>query len=172
MRASDSCARESAVPFLSHPERPTTKLARIQYVIELMAAGLWWNPETRMGVTAEELGAVWGLSPSTVRDYSAQATAWRTILKDRETLIGMLQVMAFNRAQRASDRDFIGLAGYLSDTVGGFSQKHEVTVETKPHDPTEVSAGCVAWLKEHDPKALAEACPRCSQLVLTEGESE
>jgi hypothetical protein len=59
------------------PEDPGTAMGRLHLVAQVMSSGLW-----KRGETAPELAKAWGLSTSTVEDYSAEASRWLKALTD------------------------------------------------------------------------------------------
>jgi hypothetical protein len=52
-------------------------MGRLHVVAQVMSSGLW-----KKGETAPELAKAWGLSQSTVEDYSAEASRWLKALTD------------------------------------------------------------------------------------------
>lgn len=148
-----------------HPDCPNAR-SRVRYIVHLMAEKRWVR-----GETSTDLAEDWGCSRSLVETYATEASRALELLGDREAVLELVRAHAVEWLEQG-ENDRVQTARLLVDTVGGFSQKLDVSVSAKPHDPTEVSAGCVAWLKEHDPKALLAAADEVRGLVLTEGEGE
>jgi hypothetical protein len=53
----------------AHPEAPTSKQGRLDYIVSLMAQNLWVT-----GVTGVELAEAWGLSAETLAKDAAEAS--------------------------------------------------------------------------------------------------
>lgn len=53
---------------IEHPQRPATVAERVAYIADMMRDLRW-----KRGKTAYELAKVWGVSPSTIENYSAEA---------------------------------------------------------------------------------------------------
>lgn len=72
MAAAQNPGRQSRARAFADPVRTE----RLMQIAELMARGTWVR-----GKTAGELAAEWGLSQSTVEDYSSEASRWVKLLE-------------------------------------------------------------------------------------------
>jgi hypothetical protein len=152
-----------------HPRQDTVS-ARVSYVIELMASGLY-----ERGVTSRELAADWGQSVKTTEEYAAQASRHLELLGNREHVLQLVRKHAASWV-RESGPDRVSASKLLLETVGGIIQRHEHKVELSNRSDTELLAMCLTELKS-DPvlraKAIAfltseEALP---MHLLTDGET-
>jgi hypothetical protein len=87
------------------PPRPETVEGRVEVCMDLMARVVW------RAETGDELAAAWGLSVSTIRDYSSEASRRLKSLRDPDEVRQML-THSFAEGLRIAreDRDVRGLA--------------------------------------------------------------
>ncbi len=122
----------------------------VRYIVELMVRHEWERGDTR------ELAAAWSKPISTVENYSAEAARHLEYLDEREYWMRRIQHEADKRLGSAEDSHFPAIARIAADTVGGFTQKQEVTVAVQ-QNPAEIAHSVVEWLKEHAPEKIREA---------------
>jgi phosphate uptake regulator len=151
-----------------HPRQDTVS-ARVRYVIELMASGLY-----ERGVTSRELAADWGLSVKSTEEYAAQASRHLELLGQREHVLQMVR----NRAAQWIDQfgpDRVPAAKLLIETVGGIVQRHEHKVELSNRSDAELFVLCMTEIRS-DPALRAKAIAflqseSADVALLTEGEA-
>lgn len=136
-----------------------SKADRLQTIVELMARGDW-SP-----ARALELAAKWGISPSTVRDSSAEAS--RVVLAAlgppdelRATVLGYLhraiEMAALDESPASGARAIVAAVSEFARVTGIAAPVKVAQTDTKGADlpPTlrglAGSPALLAWLAEHD----------------------
>ncbi len=147
----------------THPDFDRA-VQRVGYIVELMANMRW-----ERGVTAYELAEDWRIGVSLVENYSTEARRHLELLGQRENVLNIVRASAHRWVQQG-DNDRVAAAKLLVDTVGGFTQKQELSVTLEQRPPAELVPGVLDWLEEVAPKELMERADRMRGLMLTEGE--
>lgn len=106
----------------SHPFL-TERTERVRYIAHLMASRRWVR-----GDTAEELAEAWGTTLSNTHHMSGEAGRFLDMLGDREEILTMVRERTAAWLTEGG-QDRVQAARLLVDTVGGFTQKQEVTIK-------------------------------------------
>lgn len=130
---------------------------RIAVIATMMREGRWSR-----GETADVLAVEWELSPSTVRDYSAEA--WRRVCAAaddattmRPTIAGTLAVALAQSAEARDHSSTAKLGDTLSRVIGARApERHEVAVVIAKYESWPKGER-VKWLRERAEELRAEA---------------
>ncbi|MBA3913667.1 MAG: hypothetical protein H0X25_07385 [Acidobacteriales bacterium] len=143
------------------PESPRARVIptveqRIAHIVDLMEQFAWVR-----GKTAGLLAADWGLSQSTVENYSAEAH--RRIVGDKDEAIRDITLGARKLLKQAVEmgacRDFAAVANILADVSGAKAPtRQEVAVETiSPATAREVMADLFGPVTPQDSSDVVES---------------
>jgi hypothetical protein len=145
---------------------PGDRTRRVFFIARLMAGQQW-----ERGVTDKELAEDWALPVKGIHAYSTEAARHLKLLGEREALLELVRIGAASRLDGAEDPAFVTLSRLLVDTVGGFTQRHEMKVELSGKSEAELFRMMLAEIKA-DPELCAQAIAFLtgSAPLLTEGE--
>lgn len=122
-RARDDVPSESEELGRDWPD-PGTPTGRVWVCVQLMARQTW-----ERGRTGKMLAEAWGVQEALMRRYAQQASQWIKFAGSREGVMDVVRAAAAMRLDGAENKDFVAVARLLVDTVGGFTQKQEITVK-------------------------------------------